>query len=158
MLSRTEITMSKANRELVHRWFEEVWNKQSEEAIDQMFAADGKAYGFPEANSVLVGPDKFKEIHRFFIGAFPDIHVTVQDIICEDDRVAVTWVASMTHLGDSLGFAPTLQKVSLEGCSVLIIRDNQITDGRNFMEMEGLVNRLKTIAASSVEPDQPSVA
>jgi hypothetical protein len=65
--------------------------------------------------------------------------------------VAVTWVASMTHLGDSLGFAPTMQKVSLEGCSVLIVRDGQIHDGRNFMEMEGLVNRLKTSASSAVE-------
>jgi len=143
--------MSAANRELVQRWFEEVWNKQSEDAIDQMFAPSGKAYGFPQADSVLVGPDKFKEIHRFFIGAFPDIRVTVQEIICEGDNVAVTWVASMTHLGDSLGFAPTMQKVSLEGCSVLIVRDGQIQDGRNFMEMEGLINRLKTSASSEVE-------
>jgi predicted ester cyclase len=136
--------MSSTNRELVHRWFEEVWNKQSEDAIDEMFAPGGKAYGFPTADSVLIGPDKFKEIHRFFLGAFPDIHITVQDIICEGDRVAVTWVANMTHLGDSLGFAPTLKKVSLEGCSVLIVRNGQIQDGRNYMELEGMINRLKT--------------
>ena len=150
--------MSKANRELVHRWFEEVWNKQSEEAIDKLFAADGKAYGFPEANSVLVGPNKFKEIHRFFIGAFPDIHVTIQDTICEDDRVAVTWVASMTHLGDSLGFAATLQKVSLEGCSNHNNHKNQKTDNKNNKKKKNHKNRLKTIAASSVETAQPSVA
>src|SRR3569833_3712594 len=89
--------MSIANRELVHRWFEEVWNKQSEDAIDQMFAPGGKAYGFPESGSILIGPDKFKEIHRFFLGAFPDISITVQGAICEGDRVAVTWVATMTH-------------------------------------------------------------
>lgn len=146
--------MSTANRELVHRWFEEVWNKQSEEAIDQMFAPGGKAYGFPTADAVLIGPDKFKEIHRFFLGAFPDVHITVHDIICEGDRVAATWVASMTHLGDSLGFAPTLQRVSLEGCSVLIVRDGQIQDGRNYMEMEGMINRLKTSDASPLESAQ----
>jgi predicted ester cyclase len=146
--------MSAANRELVHRWFEEVWNKQSEEAIDQMFAPGGKAYGFPTADAVLIGPDKFKEIHRFFLGAFPDVHITVHDIICEGDRVAATWLASMTHLGDSLGFAPTLQRVSLEGCSVLIVRDGQIQDGRNYMEMEGMINRLKTSDASPLETAQ----
>ena len=146
--------MSAANRELVHRWFEEVWNKQSEEAIDQMFAPGGKAYGFPTADAVLIGPDKFKEIHRFFLGAFPDVHITVHDIICEGDRVAATWLASMTHLGDSLGFAPTLQRVSLEGCSVLIVRDGQIQDGRNYMEMEGMINRLKTSDPSPLETAQ----
>jgi steroid delta-isomerase-like uncharacterized protein len=138
--------MSTANRALVHRWFEEVWNRQSEEAIDEMFAPDSKAYGFPEANSVLVGPDKFKEMHRFFLGAFPDIHITVHDTICEDDRVAVTWVAEMTHLGDSLGFTPTLQKVSLEGCSVLIVRNGQIHEGKNYMELQALVSRLRASA------------
>jgi predicted ester cyclase len=149
--------MSTANRELVHHWFEEVWNKQSEEAIDQMFAAGGKSYGFPEANSILIGPDKFKEMHRFLIGAFPDIRVTLHDTICEDDRVAVTWVARMTHLGDSLGFAPTFQKVSLEGCSVLVARDGQIHEGKNYMEMEALVSRLRAIAASPLEASQTTV-
>jgi len=150
--------MSAANRETVQRWFEEVWNKQSEDAIDEMFAPGGKAYGFPEASSVLIGPGKFKEIHRFFIGAFPDVHVTVHDTICEGDRVAVTWVARMTHLGDSLGFAPTLQKVSLEGCSVLVVREGQIHEGRNYMEMEALINRLKSSAASPLETVVQTVA
>ena len=30
---------------LVRRWFEEVWNKGREEAIDEMFAEDGVAHG-----------------------------------------------------------------------------------------------------------------
>lgn len=146
--------MSTANRELVHRWFEEVWNKQREEAIDEMFAQDGKCYGFPGPDSVLIGPGRFKEIHRSFIGAFPDLRVTVHDIICEGDRAAVTWVANMTHLGDSLGFAPTLEKVALEGCSILDVRNGQIQDGRNYMEMEGLIHRLKALAAPPVEAAQ----
>ena len=147
--------ISTANRELVHRWFEEVWNKQSEDAIDQMFAPGGKAYGFPESGSILIGPDKFKEIHRFFLGAFPDISITVQGAICEGDRVAVTWVATMTHLGDSLGFAPTLEKVSLDGCSVLVVRDGQIHEGKNYMEMEGLITRLRALSAASLVTSQP---
>jgi steroid delta-isomerase-like uncharacterized protein len=146
--------MSSANRELVHRWFEEVWNKQSEDAINEMFAPGGKAYGFPQANSILIGPENFKTMHRFFLGAFPDIHMTIHDVICENDRVAVTWVAKMTHLGDSLGFAPTFQKVSLEGCSVLIVRDGQIHEGKNYMEMETLIQRLKTNATPPLEATQ----
>jgi steroid delta-isomerase-like uncharacterized protein len=146
--------MSSANRELVHRWFEEVWNKQSEDAINEMFAPGGKAYGFPQADSILIGPENFKTMHRFFLGAFPDIHMTIHDVISENDRVAVTWVAKMTHLGDSLGFAPTFQKVSLEGCSVLIVRDGQIHEGKNYMEMETLIQRLKTNATPPLEATQ----
>jgi predicted ester cyclase len=150
--------MSSTNHELVHRWFEEVWNKQREEAIDEMFAPEGKAYGFPEPHSVLVGPENFKQIHRAFLSAFPDLRITVNDIICENDRVAVTWTAVMTHLGDSLGFAPTSENVSLEGCSILVIRDSQIQDGWNYMELQGLVQRLKQMSAPSTEEETASLA
>ena len=143
--------MSKSNRELAHRWFEEVWNKQREEAIDEMFAPDGKCYGFPEPNSVLIGPESFKGIHKTFLEAFPDVFIEVGDIICEGDRVAVIWTAKMTHLGNSLGFQPSLQKVSLEGCSTLVVKDGQIQEGRNYMELQGLMQRLKASSTSAEE-------
>jgi predicted ester cyclase len=135
--------MSEANKQLARRWFEEVWNKQREEAIDEMFAPGGKAHGFPEPDSILIGPENFKSIHRVFLGAFPDIHIEVQDTICEGDRVAVIWTATMTHLGNTFGFAASMRKESLDGCSVLIARDGQIQEGWNYMEMQGLLQRLK---------------
>jgi hypothetical protein len=33
----------------------QVWNQKSEAAIDQMFHPDGKAHGFPDPDSLLVG-------------------------------------------------------------------------------------------------------
>jgi predicted ester cyclase len=150
--------MSEANKELTRRWFEEVWNKQNEEAIDLMFAPNGKAYGFPEPTSVLVGPESFKKIHRFFCGAFPDIRFTVQDIVSEDDMVAVRWSATMTHLGNELGFAPTMKRETLEGSSFLSIANGRIVDGRNYMELSALVQRLKTESETENSEAQSSVA
>ena len=138
--------MSEANRQLVRRWFEQVWNQQKEEAIDEMFAPEGKAYGFPEPDSVLSGPESFKTVHRLFLATFPDIHITTREIIAEGDLVAVTWSATMTHLGDALGFSATMQKESLDGCSVLVVRGSQIQEGRNYMEMHALIHRLKAAA------------
>lgn len=145
--------MSEQHRQLVRRWFEEVWNQQSEEAIDQMFAPGGKSFGFPEPHSTLVGPENFKTIHRLFLGIFPDIHITVHDVICEGDRVAVTWFATMTHLGDQLGFAPTMKKETLDGCSVLVVRDGQIHEGRNYMELQGLIQRLKSASLAAQDEE-----
>jgi hypothetical protein len=48
--------MSEANKLVVTRWFQEVWNQKSEAAIDQMSHPDGKAHGFPDPDSLLVGP------------------------------------------------------------------------------------------------------
>jgi predicted ester cyclase len=138
--------MSDSNKQLARRWFEEVWNKQDEEAIDAMFSAVGKCHGFPEPDSVLEGPDDFKIIHRSFIGAFPDLHIEVEDVIAEGDKVAIRWTATMTHLGDHLGIPPSLKQARLAGSSFMTIKNSHIIDGWNFMELQGLLKSLKDSA------------
>ena len=72
--------MSEANRLLTRRWYDEVWNQQNSAAIDAIFAPQGKSHGFPEPDSVLIGPDAFKPIHATFCGAFPDLHIALDDV------------------------------------------------------------------------------
>ena len=48
--------MSEANKLLLKRWFEQVWNQKSEAAIDEMFSPQGKSHGFPEADRSLLAP------------------------------------------------------------------------------------------------------
>lgn len=135
--------MSEANRQLTKRWYDEVWNQKNSAAIDAMFASQGKSYGFPEPDSVLVGPDAFKSIHEIFCGAFPDLHIALEDIICEGNRVAVRWSSTMTHSGDHLGFPASEKKATLSGSSFLIIENGMIVAGWNFMDMHALMQTLK---------------
>ena len=136
--------MSETNKLLLRRWFEEVWNQQNEAAIDEMFPKNAKSHGFPEAGSVLVGPEPFKEIHRAFCGAFPDLHVNVEDMIAERDHVAVRWRVVATHRGDHFGFPATGKKVSMDGSTFVIVKENQIVEGWNQMDMSALMQTLKT--------------
>ena len=39
--------MSEENKKLVRRWFEEVWNQQNTDAIDQMFAPEARRTDSP---------------------------------------------------------------------------------------------------------------
>src|ERR1700722_19102488 len=107
--------MSEANKLLLKRWFEQVWNQKSEAAIDEMFSKQGKSHGFPNADSVLVGPEAFKTVHRTFCGAFPDLHVDIHAIVSASARFTVRWRVSMTHIGDHLGFAASGKKETLDG-------------------------------------------
>ena len=135
--------MSEANRQLTKRWYNEVWNQKNAATIDEMFALDGKSYGFPAPDSVLIGPANFKTIHKQFCGAFPDLHIALDDIICEGDRVAVRWTSTMTHLGDQLGIPASKKKAALSGSSFLNFRNGLIVEGWNFMEMHALLETLK---------------
>src|ERR1700740_1520889 len=97
--------MAEDAKNLARRGFEEVWNKKREDAISEMFEEGREARGLPEPDSVIRGPEEFKKFYRGMVVAFPDLHVHLDDLIGEGDRVAVRWTATMTHLGDGLGFA-----------------------------------------------------
>ena len=136
--------MSEANKKLVLRWFEEVWNQQSETTIDEIFSSEGKAHGFPDPGSTLQGPEDFKAIQRNFCGAFPDLHLTVEDVIAEGDRVAARWSVTMTHLGDHLGIPATGKRAGFAGSVFVVVKDGKIVEAWNQMEILHLFEQLKT--------------
>jgi hypothetical protein len=120
--------MSEANKILAREWFEQVWNQKSEAAIERLFHAQGKGYGLPDPDGVFVGPEAFKAVHRSFCGAFPDLHIDLEDVIAEGDHVAVRWRVTMTHLGDHLGFPASGRTGVLGGASFIITDGNQILE------------------------------
>ena len=128
-----------ANKALVQRWFNEVWNKGRVEAIDEMLAADGVAHGLSEdAENPMKGPADFKPFHETFRGAFPDIEVIVEDMIAEGDKVAARCVVRGKHSGDHLGVAASNAPVDFTGVAIVRIKDGKIVEAWNnfdFMKM-----------------------
>jgi steroid delta-isomerase-like uncharacterized protein len=135
--------MSEANKQLMRRWFEEVWNEHKETAIADMMSPDWRGHGLSQGDSELIGPEGFKTFFRRFRGAFPDIHITVHDTIAEGDKVALRWTASMTHLGDHLGFPASGRKANVAGSTIVMIRNGRIVEGWNHMDMGGMLAQLK---------------
>ena len=132
--------MSEANKALIHRWFEEVWNKGREEAIDEMFAADGIAHGLTEEGDRALrgGGEGFKPFFRAFRSAFPDIEVVVEDTVAEGDKVAARCSVRGKHQSDSLGFAATGAAAEFTGITIVRIADGKIVEAWNnfdFMTM-----------------------
>jgi len=67
-----------SDENFMHRWFEEVWNKRSEEAIDEMCVEDVVAHGLTDtAGETIRGRGGFKTLHRAFISAYPNMKITV---------------------------------------------------------------------------------
>jgi predicted ester cyclase len=128
--------MSEENKALVRRWFREVWGDNgSESAIPEMFHENGRAHGFPDPESVVTSPAAFAEHCKNFRKVFPDIRITVDDLVAEGDKVAVRWTAKMTHTGDDLGFHATSKPVRVVGSSFLICGKGKILEGWNYMDL-----------------------
>jgi steroid delta-isomerase-like uncharacterized protein len=131
---------------LIHRWFEEVWNQRSEAAIDELFADDGVAHGLNDADGNPVrGCEAFKTLHRAFLAAYPDLHITVEDTVAEGDKIAARCTVRATHAGDGLGVAATNNPVEFTGLTIVRLKDGKIVEAWNefdFMKMYGQVGAL----------------
>jgi predicted ester cyclase len=136
--------MSEANKTLAKDWFEQVWNQKSDAAIDRLLHPNAKCFGFPDANGFIVGPEAFKAVHRSFVGAFPDIQVELQQVIAEGDYASFRWVATMTHVGDHLGFPASGKTATLAGSGFIKGDGIQILDAWNYMDLHQLFQKLQS--------------
>jgi SnoaL-like polyketide cyclase len=135
-----------ANKALIRRWFEEVWNQKREATVHELIAPDAIVYGLSPDKSGPPprGPEPFLAFWRQFCGAFPDIHITVEDVIAERDLTCARISFTGTHRGPHLGVAPTANRVSATGLCLTRWRDGQITEAWN--EFDALNVMLQTNA------------
>ena len=134
--------MSEQNRNFAHRWFDEVWNKQREAAIDELRDPTGRAFGFPSPTSELSHED-FKEAYRQFNRTFSNIHVTVDEELVDVNRIACRWTARGTHTGDALGFPATNKTVQFSGASFMHMRNGKLHDAWNFFDFTAVIAQLR---------------
>jgi predicted ester cyclase len=94
---------SEDTKAFVRRHFEEFVNRQDLSAAERNFAAEYQEHG----TDVPPGPSGPKQYLAAAFQRFPDIHVTIEDIIAEGDRVVVrnTWRATDQKAGQKIEFS-----------------------------------------------------
>ena len=78
--------------------------------VDEALAPDWN--DIPLAPGQGPGPEGIKPIIRSFMQAFPDVQITVHDMIQEPGRIGVRAEITGTHKGELFGIAPTGKKVT----------------------------------------------
>ena len=134
--------MAGENTRWVHRWFDEVWNQGNANAIDTMMAPDALMHGLGEAGRDTNGTAPFREFAARFRGAFPDVRITIDATVEEDDLIASRWTATMTHLGDDLGIPATGRQVTVTGMSMARLRDGLMVEGWNNWDTMALMQQI----------------
>jgi predicted ester cyclase len=137
--------MTGSERDLGQRWFEEVWNQGRREAIGEMMAPDAVIH---DGGKATLGPDAFYLFFDRMFSAFSEMHVNVEDIIAESDKLCVRWSCTAKHTGAGLGIAPTGITVNITGISILRVRDTVFVEGWQNWDMLGMLEQLKGVGAS----------
>ena len=81
------------------------FSEQNPDLVDQAVTADWK--DIPLAPGQGPGPQGFKPIIRSVIAAFPDVRITIQDLMQTPGKIGVRAEFTGTHRGALFGIAPT---------------------------------------------------
>jgi steroid delta-isomerase-like uncharacterized protein len=124
--------MSEANKALVRRWFDEVWNQGRSEVIDELFDEYGIAHGLSDdpANPIR-GPRDYRPFYEVFRQAFPNMTVDIEDMVAEGDKVAARCSVRGKHEGDFMGKAATQAPVEITGIAMVRIENGKIVEAWN---------------------------
>jgi predicted ester cyclase len=106
--------MSEANKDLVRRHFEVLWNKDELALADEMMAEDyvenALAPFGSEAPGHVSGPDHIRGVVQWLKEQFPDITFRIDAIISEGELVAARIFSEGTNLGPLGGVIPPTGK------------------------------------------------
>ena len=131
------------NKAIVRRIFEDIINNRDMKVVDELFATDYVFHG--PGGHELHGPDAFKQIISQPHTAYPDFHITAEDMIAEGDKVVCRFTSQGTHKGMLRGIAPTNKQVKVTGIVIYRIVDGKIVEHWENMDMLGLMQQLGVV-------------
>ncbi len=99
-------------KSVIRRWVEEVWNGGNLGLADELMTSDYVAH---VGAMRFAGPAGFKQLCSPYRAAFPDIQITLKDLVAEGDRVVWRFTARGTHSGELFGIPPTGKAMEIEG-------------------------------------------
>jgi steroid delta-isomerase-like uncharacterized protein len=138
--------MSTANKDVVRRLYDEVWNKRKVEVIKEIISPSHALHG-PNASGTSVGPEAYERQYLLFLTGFPDLRLTIEDIVSEGNKVAVSWNFSGTHQGDFMGAPATNKTVSVDGITINHVANGKIMDSYISYDALGLMLQVGAVIA-----------
>lgn len=133
-------TSTEQNKAIALRDFE-LWNTGNLAIADETIAADYKRHDFDTLHEGR-GPEFVKGLVVMYRTAFPDLHLSIEEMIVADDVVITRWRSRATHKGEFQGIAPTGINLGITGVTITRIAEGKIVEERVFMDSLALMQAL----------------
>jgi steroid delta-isomerase-like uncharacterized protein len=123
------VTMSEENKELVRRYYADVLNGRNLDAVGVYYADERIIEGVRRGCFA-------------YFQAFPDLHLSIEDLIAEGDKVFCRSTMTGTHDGEYKGIPATGRHISSESAEVFRIVDGQFGGYWCLSNVAGLMRQL----------------
>jgi len=136
-------TSTHENAALIRRFYEEIFNLGHLDAADELVASDFVDHiPSPLPGQPTQGSKAVKWFASTYRSAFPDLRVSIDDLMTADDRVItrVTWRG--THKGQLLGTDPTGKKVGIVGLDISRVSRGRLAEHWGQIDVLGMLSQL----------------
>lgn len=133
--------MSSDAKSVVCRLYEEVWNERRLELVSELLSP---SHALQDSHLPWsgVGPEAYKRVVTQFLAAFPDLRLTINDIVSENDKVAVSWTISGTQKREFRGIPASNKAVTLEGITINHVANGKIIDSYASIDYLGMMQQV----------------
>ena len=133
--------MSEANKAVVRRTLEELFNEGNLEIASELVTSHYVNHE-PDSPDFGTGPQALSQSAALYRQAFPDLHMTVEDLVAEGDKVLLRWKATGTHQG-SLGQLPSTGKqVTVTGMGLHRFENGKVAEHWGHWDQMGMLQQL----------------
>lgn len=138
--------MSEANKDIIRRFIDEAWNAGEIDAVDEFIAEDHVDHDPAQAASAG-GRTGARDFIVTYLAAFPDAHITIDELIAERDLVMSRWHAAGTHQGELLGIPGSGRAIEITGIGIDRIADGRIAESWGNWDTLGLLAQIGALPA-----------
>jgi steroid delta-isomerase-like uncharacterized protein len=142
-------TDHEASNEATSKRFTEAVNSGDTEliakTIDELIAPDA-LIGTPLPIEAT-GAELAKQLFALLLRAYPDLHITVEDLIAESAKVVSRNTVTGTHRGEHLGVPPTGKSVTYNEVIIARFADSRIAQTWAVVDVLSQMRQLGAIPA-----------
>ena len=131
------------NKATIRRYVAEAWNKGNVTIMDELMAPNYARYMAFSASPLNREGQKQRILG--FRRAFPDIQLTIEDMVAEGDKVTFRLTLRGTHQGEFQGRPPTGKQIAVGAVDIARFEQGKIVEQWGQTDMLGLLQQLGAI-------------
>jgi steroid delta-isomerase-like uncharacterized protein len=129
------------NKAIVRRYIEQVHNQHRSDLAEEFLAEDVVLH----YTGLEPGLKAVQQWLTLFAEAFPDRHLTIEDVVAEGDRVVVRTSFKGTHQGEMQGIPATGKTIRLPSVTIFRLENGKIAEGWVVNDNLGMMQQLGVI-------------
>ena len=141
----TEIR-TETNKVIAQRFIEEVFEKGDDDAIEELVADDFRPHNWAKAGT---GKAAVRDAVKRASAGLTDAHITVNDMIGEDDKVVVRVSSQATQTGEFMGLPPSGRTYNIDEIHIFRLRDGKVVEHWHQGDWLGMMRQLGALPGPS---------